>query len=184
MLTAPHAALALLVVVIAAIATVTDLRTGLIPNRLTAGGLCLLLVLQIALVTLGEGLSSVPVALLVSLLGAVACGLVPLFIYLARGLGGGDVKLLAMSGVGLGPVVGLEAQLYAFALGSLFVVGKATYDGTLWVTLRGATTLLANRVVSARLRREVSPRALEPVRFAPWILAGVATAVAAHWQAP
>ncbi|MEY4508616.1 MAG: hypothetical protein RLZZ450_738 [Pseudomonadota bacterium] len=181
---APHAVLALLVVVIAAIAAVTDLRTGLIPNRLIAGGLCLLLVLQTILVTSGEGLRSVPVALLGSLLGAIACGLIPVILYLARGLGGGDLKLLTICGVGLGPMVGLEAQLYAFALGSLFVVGRAAYEGTVWITLRSSTTVLANRVVPARLRQEVSPAALTPVRFAPWILAGVATAVVAHWSTP
>jgi prepilin peptidase CpaA len=184
MLVAPHAVLALLVVVIATIAAVTDLRTGLIPNRLLAAGLGLLLAIQVILVTSGNGLRSVPGALLGSLLGAVACGLIPVAIYFARGLGGGDLKLLTLCGVGLGPVVGLEAQLYAFALGSLFVVGRATYQGTLWATLRGSTTVLANRLVPARLRHEVAPAALTPVRFAPWILAGVATAVVDHWRTP
>ena len=184
MLIAPHAALALVVIVIAAIAAVMDLRTGLIPNRLTAVGLLLLLGLQVVLVTLADGPASVPYALLGSLLGAAACGLVPLLIYLARGLGGGDLKLLAVCGVGLGPGLGLEAQLYAFALGSLFVVGRSAFDGSLWATLRSTTALLANGMVPARLRREVAPSAMTPVRFAPWILAGVATAVAANWHTP
>jgi len=182
MLTAPHAALALLVVAIAAIAAVTDLRTGLIPNRLVAVGLLLLLVLQVGLVAAGDGPRELPRALLGSLFGAIACGLIPLSIFLARGLGGGDLKLLALCGVGLGPFVGLEAQLYAFGFGCMFAVGRASYDGSLWRTLRGSTTLLANQVVPARMRREVAPAALVPIRFAPWIFVGVLTAVVSNWR--
>jgi prepilin peptidase CpaA len=184
MLTAPHAVLAVLVLVIASLAAISDLRTGLIPNRLVAGGGLLLVSLQTALALVAGEAPRIPGILLGSLLGAVACLLVPLAIYLARGLGGGDLKLLVVCGAGLGPVIGLEAQLYAFGLGCVFAVGRALHAGMLWRTLRGSTSLLANGMVPSRLRREVDPSVMEPIRFAPWIFAGVATAVAMHWQQP
>jgi prepilin peptidase CpaA len=182
MLTVPPTVLALLVVAITALAAVTDVRTGLIPNRLTLGGLLSVLALQTLLVSFDHGPRLLPGALLASLLGALACGLIPLGIYLAGGLGGGDLKLLALCGVGLGPLLGLEAELYAFGLGCLYAIGRAAYGGVLWRTLRGSTTLLANAVVPTHARREVAPSVLVPVRFAPFIFAGVATAVVSHWR--
>jgi prepilin peptidase CpaA len=174
----------LLVIGFATAAAVYDHRTGLIPNRMVAVGLLLVLVLQLLLGAADGGLAGAGTALLASTLGLLACGLIPLAIYLWGGLGGGDVKLLAMCGAGLGPVIGLEAELYAFGLGALFALARASCDGALWQTLMGSATLLTNRVVSKRLQRPVAASASTPIRFGPAIAASTALAVALHWSTP
>ena len=52
-----------------------------------------------------------------SLLGLALCGAVMLVCYVLFGIGGGDVKLIAMIGAFLGPYEGLEAMLWTFILG-------------------------------------------------------------------
>ncbi len=52
-----------------------------------------------------------------SLLGLVLCGAVMLVCYVMFGIGGGDVKLIAMIGAFLGPYQGLETMLWTFILG-------------------------------------------------------------------
>jgi Flp pilus assembly protein protease CpaA len=166
----------LLVIGFATAAAVYDHRTGLIPNRMVAVGLMLVLILQLLLGAADGGLAGAGTALLASGLGLLACGLIPLAIYLWGGLGGGDVKLLAM--------IGLEAELYAFGLGALFALARASCDGALWQTLMGSATLLTNRVVSKRLQRPVAASASTPIRFGPAIAASTALAVALHWSTP
>lgn len=178
----PQNVLALLVVMLTLVAAVWDLRTGLIPNRLVASGLAILLVAHVGLVIASEGSSGIGTALWVSGMGLLACGLIPLALYFTRGIGGGDVKLLATCGVGLGPIVGLEAELYAFGAGAMFAFGRAAYDGTLWQTLMGSATMLTNPVLPTRMRRTVAPSASAPVRFGPAICFGVVAAVVLHWS--
>jgi prepilin peptidase CpaA len=178
-----HTIVWLLVIAIAALGAICDQRTGLIPNRLTISGLAVLLLSQLAFGALSRGASGVWMALVVSVLGLLACALIPLAIFLSRGMGGGDVKLLAVCGVGLGPVLGLEAQLYAFGLGALYALALAAYDGVLLQTLSGSTALLTNPLLPARLKRPVAASASMPIRFGPAIGVGVAVAVAMHWNA-
>jgi prepilin peptidase CpaA len=163
-------------------AAISDRRTGLIPNRLILAGLGAVVAAVLTLAAARGGLHAVGSALLVCGFGLLACGLPPLAIYMFRALGGGDVKLLAMCGAGLGPVIGLEAELYAFTLGALFGLARAAYDGTLFQTLLGSASLLTNPLLPKRYQREVSQGAMREVRFGPFIAAGVAAAILAHWR--
>lgn len=59
-----------------------------------------------------------------ALTGFLVCGFIMLlgYVFFAGGLGGGDVKLLAMVGAFLGVQQGLEALLWTFVLGGAFAV--------------------------------------------------------------
>lgn len=104
-------------------ASITDLRTRLIPNALNLWGLLAVLALRLA-----EGLASaVPPAAdwwgpeRDGLLGAVALGLAMLALhFLSRGtLGMGDVKLSLVIGAALGPAGGGVAILIGFVAGAV-----------------------------------------------------------------
>ena len=99
-------------VAVAAAAAWWDWRTRRIPNALTVSALGAALVLRAVagLPELGGGL-----------LGAGICFLVSLPFFLARGLGGGDVKLVTAFGAFLGP----ERLLPALAATALVGAGMA-----------------------------------------------------------
>jgi hypothetical protein len=80
---------------------------------------------------------------------------------------------MAAVGVGLGPLVSLEAQMIAFSVGCVYAIGRAIYDGVLWQTLRGSTWVLSNAVTPLAKRRALPASATTPVRFAPFIFVGV-----------
>ena len=114
------AAMALLIVLAAC---VFDLRTRRIPNLLTLGG-------SFAGVLTSGVLHGLPGAGL-SLAGwAVGLGLfLPLF--MLRGLGAGDVKLLACAGAWLGPVGVLWAALFTAIAGGVMALVVAGWAGYL-----------------------------------------------------
>lgn len=170
----PQQWLALGVVVIAGIAAISDYRTGLIPNWLVGAGFVLVLGLRTTQGSLGTHLALFG-------LGTLIAGAIPLAMYVCRGLGAGDVKLMAMCGAGLGPVAGLEAQLYAFGFGAMYALGLAAYGGELWQTLRGSAVLITNPFIPRRLRKQVPVPAQRTIRFGPAICAGVIAAVFLNW---
>ena len=95
---------------------VTDVRSGKVSNALTypaaLAGLCLNAVLA---PPVGIGLG--PAAL------GLAVGFVPLFVfYLAGGIGGGDVKLMAAAGAFLGPYDAFVTLFYACLTGAVLVI--------------------------------------------------------------
>lgn len=101
----------LLATITVSIALVSDLRSRRIPNWLTLGGF--LLGMATNLLVLG------PDGLLVALSGA-GLGFLLLFpFYLLRGVGAGDVKLLAAVGSLLGPQMLLAAAAYGALVGGL-----------------------------------------------------------------
>ena len=104
-----------------------------------------------------------------SLLGAVAGAAVFLVFYLAGGMGGGDVKLMAGFGAVLGTRLLLEAALWAAACGGLMatVVITARYVGQLW---RGRTG--SSQKESSASGNSPHPSA-ESIPYAPAITAGV-----------
>jgi prepilin peptidase CpaA len=173
MLTAPPVVLALLVLAITAVAAVSDLRTGLISNKLTLGALAALALAQLSF-------NGPKTGALVVLTGLLLGSLIPLLLYVARGLGGGDLKLMAAIGVGLGPLLAMEAQMIAFSVGCLFAIGKAIHAGVLWRTLRGSTFVLTNAITPLGKRRDVPESVATPVRFAPFLFVGVLFTVLGH----
>ncbi|MCA9581994.1 MAG: prepilin peptidase, partial [Myxococcales bacterium] len=81
-------------IAITAISAVTDTRTGHIPNWITFP--------PILLAPIGYGLFFGWYGFGQSVLGLLACGVVPYFMFWQGGMGGGDVKLFAALGALLG----------------------------------------------------------------------------------
>jgi prepilin peptidase CpaA len=109
-----------------------------------------------------------------SLLGAALVGAVPLLLYRAGGIGGGDVKLLAAVGGVLGPYVGLEAELYAFALTVLYAPARLLWEGKLLASLRTMGRLAITPLLPRSARKPEPPaEQLTSFRFGPAIFLGV-----------
>ena len=80
-----------------------------------------------------------PIAISDSLAGWLACGFIMLFCFvLMPGTGGGDVKLLAMIGAGLGLEDGLTALLWTCTLGAISSLAVVIWQVGAWTILKGA----------------------------------------------
>jgi prepilin peptidase CpaA len=105
---------------------VTDVRSGKVSNALTYGGIVAGLVLNAFLRPAGAGIG--PAAL-----GMAIAGVPLLVVYLAGGLGGGDVKLAAAAGAFLTTVPAAYALLYSCFAGAVLALGlivwKEGYTG-------------------------------------------------------
>ena len=132
----------LVLLVCLTIAAWTDIRRSLIYNWTTYPGILLGLAAQ----WLDAGFEG----FVDGLRGFLVCGGVILFIFLFGGTGGGDVKLIAMLGAGLGFYDGIEAMLWTFVLGALMAIAsliwqlgalhifKKTWGHLLWmIRIRG-----------------------------------------------
>lgn len=163
----------LLTVALAALAAFSDLRTGLIPNRLVLS----FAIGVVCLRALGVAASWTPASVLLyeMLFGALMAGCVPLILYLAGGLGGGDLKLLVVCGAALGPLAAAHLEMYAFMLGAAFVLARLTYRGTLLRTLW--------RSLRARAKRDSArDEAPEVLRFAPAVLVAALLVLVEQWS--
>jgi prepilin peptidase CpaA len=108
---------ALAVVLLAAIGT--DLRLSKIPNQLTFPAISLALVGHTWLGGISEGLSS---------LAGLGLGIgLFLTIYMAGGIGAGDVKLMAVVGAFVGPYGVLVSAWLAIVVGGMYAVGAMGY---------------------------------------------------------
>ncbi|MHB1133478.1 MAG: prepilin peptidase [Chloroflexota bacterium] len=117
----------LLVVALVLVGLYTDMRWRRLPNWLTLGGALVALLLQVLLRGLPGGLDS--------LLGW-GLGCLLLFIPFAmRGMGAGDVKMLAAVGATRGPAFVLSAFLLAALVGGLLSIGIMLKSGTFVPTL-------------------------------------------------
>jgi prepilin peptidase CpaA len=112
-----------LLLTLVAIAGITDIRSRKIPNLVTYPGLAAALALNLATIWFSESVVEAWQPLIGwvgwrdSLSGLAVCGLFMLVCFVFFGIGGGDVKLLAMMGAFLGLEHGLEALLWTFILG-------------------------------------------------------------------
>jgi prepilin peptidase CpaA len=171
-------------VVVAAVAAWFDFRTGHIPNWVTLGPLCLAPIAHFAL-QLFRATSSVAVqAAGVSVLGAAVCALVPLMLYRAGAIGGGDVKLLAAMGAIFRPLVGIEAEFYAFLAAALIAPARLAYEGKLMQVLGNTLTLALNPFRPKERRRQITPEMMTSIRFGPAIFLGAFAAAIVNWSAP
>jgi len=125
-------------------AAAIDLRTGRIPNLLTAATA----VAGFALA--GMGLSGQSMA--GALAGAVIGFALMLPGHLLGGTGAGDVKLLAALGTMLGPGGVLMAFLYGAVAGGLLAVGHAIHRRRLGTTVSRTARLV---VAAAETKREI-----------------------------
>jgi prepilin peptidase CpaA len=171
--------------VFVSVAAVWDLRTGLIPNWLTLGGLSIGLVLHIAVHVTelrGSGASSAVMAgALNSLLGVLLCALTPYLLFRVDAMGGGDVKLLALVGAFVGPTMGLELELSAFIAMALFAPIRLAYEGRLLAVLGNTLVLVANPFLPKRRKREVPRELLTAFKFGPAVFVANVVVLVAHW---
>ena len=174
--------LPLLVVLTTAVAALLDLRTGHIPNWLTLGAL---LAGMLAHVSLGLGATGLPGAahgLLGSTLGAALTAAVPMLLYRAGGVGGGDVKLLAAIGAACGVAVGLQIELYAFAIAAVYVGARMAFRGALLQALRAAASLIPGLLWARKPNPLARGASLGELRFGPSVLAASCVALVSHWS--
>lgn len=135
-----HTPLVVLAVLTAAAACVIDVRVRRIPNVLTFGATAAALGVRLAL----GGTAGLLDGAAGWLVGLVL--LLPFFVL--RGLGGGDVKLLAAFGACLGPGTAFWAGMYGMIAGGLFALVLALAHGALGRALGNVSLLLTHwRVV-------------------------------------
>src|SRR5262245_20286650 len=162
-----------LVLVVTAVGAVYDWRAGHIPHWLTLGALGVGILSHAVIAVLASGRPGDAVgAVGYSLLGAAACAIVPLVLYQAGAIGGGDVKLLAAVGAILRPMLGVEAELYAFVAVMIIMPGWLAYHGKLGTVLRNTLALAKNPFLPKDKRRQIPSEMLTSVRFGPAIFAG------------
>jgi prepilin peptidase CpaA len=157
---------------------------GEIPNALTYGVLAVAPLAHFAWGYAGRGLQAGLEAAGFSVAGAFVCGLVPLVMASAGAMGGGDMKLLAAIGALCRPMLGIEAQFYAFAAAALLVPAKLAWEGKLLRTLGNSLSLALNPLLPKARRREIRKEDMTWFRFGPAIALGTAAAAFLNWQLP
>jgi prepilin peptidase CpaA len=119
----------------AAVACVTDLRTRRIPNRLTFGASAAAMLFHL---WTGGG---------AGLLGSASGWLVGVALFMPffalRGLGAGDVKLLAALGGWLGPMMIVYVAFHAAIAGGVLAIVVAVHAGYLNTAFKNIGALLA-----------------------------------------
>jgi prepilin peptidase CpaA len=128
------AVITIVVLSVALVACVTDVRTRRIPNVLTFGAALAAVLFHVGV----SGLAGLQTALLGWVVGLVM--FLPFF--LLRGMGAGDVKLLAALGAWLGPGDAFWLAIYASLAGGVMGLAVALARGYLRTALRNLKNLL------------------------------------------
>ncbi len=137
------------------IATWTDVRSRLIYNWTTYPGILACLAVN--------GLTGGVEGLEQAIAGMLVCGGVMLFIFLFGGTGGGDLKLIAMMGAGLGLYDGIAAMLWTFVLGAGLALAILIWRvGALQLLGTGVRHL--GHVLRARCWVPLTPAERKPLR--------------------
>lgn len=171
-----------LAVAASAVAAIIDWRTREIPNWLSLGALAIAPALHIAL---GAARSGAWAGLQQggwSVVGALACGLVPFAFWRSGAFGGGDVKMMAAVGALLLPLDGIEAELYALIACALIAPARLAWEGKLFKVLGNVLTMMLNPLRPAAKRKKIAPEAMTELRFGPAIFAGAALCALVHWR--
>lgn len=169
-------------VLVAAVAAWFDWRTGHIPDWVSLAPLAVGPIAHgIVAVATGNSHEAVQAAGY-SILGAATCAFVPLVLYRAGAIGGGDVKLLAAIGALLRTRVGIEAEFYAFLAAALIAPARLAYEGKLLRVLANSLALVVNPFRPKERRRPITPEMMTSVRFGPAIFLGVAGAALVFWR--
>ena len=167
--------------VVAACAAWTDLRTGHIPNRLTFVALLAAIGAHFVRGTHAGGIGAGLTQAVFAIGGALLCALVPMFMYLRGGIGGGDVKLFAAIGAALHPLAGIEAETYAFIAAAVIAPAKLAWEGTLTRTLWNTVALVANPFRGKDRKREIPEAMRAWFRLGPAIFIGTAATLVVHF---
>lgn len=164
-----------------ALAGAIDLRTGLIPNTLTLTLFVVGVPLHVLMMRTSAPAVSTWLWVGDALLGSLVCALVPLLLWRAGGMGGGDLKLFAALGALLGVRAGLEIQLVAFAVAALLAPAVLAFRGKLFAVTRNIGRQLINPFLPAHRRSPIPPELMTEVRFGPAIFAGTALVACARF---
>lgn len=171
-------------VLVTAVAAWTDFKKGIIPNWLSLGALAAAPILHAVLGYSLQGVRGAFEGALFSLLGALACGAIPMVLYAVGGGRGGDVKLLAAVGALCRPVIGIEAVFYGFLVAAIYAQARLAYEGKLMQTLGNTLAIAVNPFLPKARRRKLSKEAMTWTRLGPSIFAGTAVAVLLNWSVP
>lgn len=167
---------------IAAVAGWMDWRKGEIPNWLTYPAMGLGPILHIARFAMAK--QPMEVALReggFSIGGIFICAIVPYILWRQSAMGGGDLKLMLALGGLLQPLIGVEAQMYAFFAGAFLAPAKLAYEGKLITAIKNAFVIGGNLFLPAAKRRSVDASALSWFRLGPATTLGTALACYLHW---
>jgi prepilin peptidase CpaA len=120
------------------IAAGSDLHSRRIPNWLVVAGLTLALAVQWSLHGAAQGASSWT-------LGLLTGGGLFFPLYLLRGMGAGDVKLMAMVGAFVGPDLALQIVLVTCAIGGIWALAVVVFKRALKSTGTNMLAILLSR---------------------------------------
>jgi len=171
-------------VLVTAVAAWTDFKKGIIPNWLSLGVLAIAPIAHAILGFSGDGVRGAFEGAMFSLLGALACGSVPMLLYAVGGGRGGDVKLLAAVGALCRTMIGIEAVFYAFLIAALYAQARLAYEGKLMQTLGNTLFIVVNPFLPKARRRQMSKEAMTWTRLGPSVFAGTVVAVLLNWSLP
>lgn len=166
---------------VAAIAAVTDLRTGHIPNWLTLPALAMGVIGHAALGWYVGGPAAGLSEGALALGGAVFCAIAPGLMFWKGGMGGGDLKLFAAIGALCQPLLGIELQMYAFVAAALVAPARLAYQGRLLQVLKNTFSLALNPLRRGAVKRELPPEMMTWFRLGPAIFLGAVAALLVHW---
>jgi prepilin peptidase CpaA len=155
---------------------------GEIPNSLTLGALAIAPIAWLAYGWKVGGARAGLEAAGFSVAGALTCALIPIFMWRGGAMGGGDVKLLAAIGAIVRPLVGIEAEFYAFAAAAILAPARLAWEGKLLATLGRSFALAMNPLLPKDKKREIPKEAMTWFRFGPAIAVGTLIATILHWQ--
>ena len=139
---------ALGLVLTVALGAAFDVGTRRIPNSITVGGFAIALVLRVS--TGGTE------ALVSGLLGALLAFLLTFPLFLLKGMGGGDVKLLTAAGAFLGPYRTFVALLATAVVGGVLAIAVSLYRRRLGRSLVGTFTVVRGLALKALSGGEVN----------------------------
>ena len=166
--------------VVAAAAAWTDFSTGHIPNWITLPPLAAAIVAHAVVGFVREGFTAGLMAAAISLGGAALCALIPGFMWWKGGMGGGDLKLFAAVGALCLPMVGIEAELYAFVVAAFIAPAQLAYRGQLFGVLKNSLALLFNPLRKTSDKRAVPPEVMTWFRLGPAIFVGMLLTCIVH----
>jgi prepilin peptidase CpaA len=154
-----------------AFAAAFDVGTRRIPNFITVGGVAVALVLRLS----SGGVD----ALVGGLLGALLAFLLTFPLFMLKGMGGGDVKLLTAVGAFLGPYSTFVALLATALVGGVLAVVVSFRRKRLGSSLSGTVTVVKGLALKAVSGGEVDAVPTLETRNAVTVPYGVAIAVGA-----
>lgn len=137
------------------LAAIIDYRSRRIPNLLIATGLIAALLVNLWL--------EPGTAWKIWGLGMLTGFALFLPLYLMRGMGAGDVKLMAMVGAFLGPNAAIGAILITFIVGGVLTLVVAAHNGSLRLLLGNLRTMLMGSLIKSTVLHQMPTIDAAPV---------------------